>query len=74
MSLRMRREIYRVKREDIDYIRNTIESYDGMAIVRTIDPKKALIEVYIAPRCERFIEELIDSLKKDEGIEIDRYE
>ncbi len=74
MSLRMKREIYRVKRKDIDYIRNTIESYDGMALVRTIDPNKALIEVYVAPRCERFVEELIDSLKKDEGIEIDRYE
>lgn len=74
MSLRMKREIYRVKRKDIDYIRNTIESYDGMALVRTIDPNKALIEVYVAPRCERFVEELIDSLKKDEGIEIERYE
>ena len=74
MSLRMKREIYRVKRKDIDYIRNTIESYDGMALVRTIDPNKALIEVYVAPGCERFVEELIDSLKKDEGIEIERYE
>jgi len=62
--------IFQVRRKDIDYIRNTLESYDGMALVRTIDPYKALIEVYIAPGCEDIVLELIDSLKNKENIEL----
>ena len=27
-----------VDREEINYLRITLESYDGMAVVRTIDP------------------------------------
>ena len=65
--------IFMVKREDIDYIRNTLESYDGMALVRTLDPYKALIEIYISPRCEEWIYELIYSLKRREGIFFVRY-
>jgi len=28
----------RVNREDIHYLRTTIEAYDGMAVVRTVEP------------------------------------
>ncbi len=70
---KMRRLIFQVKREDIDYIRNTMESYDGMALVRTVDPHKALIEIYVAPRCERSVFELIESLRRREEINIIRH-
>ena len=71
---RMEKAMFRVKKEDIDYIRNTLESYDGMALVRTIDPSQALIEIYISPKCEEFINELIDSLKNREGVSFIRYD
>ena len=51
-----------------------MESYDGIALVRTIDPYKALIEIYIAPECEDLVDELIESLKHREGINFIRYE
>ena len=73
ISLKMKRVVLKVERKDIDYIRNTLESYDGMALVRTIDPSKALVEVYIAPKCEVFVKELIESLKK-EGLNLVEYE
>lgn len=69
---KMNKMIFQVNRRDIDYIRNTLESYDGMALVRTIDPYKALIEVYIAPGCEGLVLELIDSLKNKEGIKLSK--
>ena len=69
---RTNKMIFQVRRRDIDYIRNTLESYDGMALVRTIDPYKALIEVYIAPGCEGLVSELIDSLRIREGIKLTR--
>jgi len=70
----MHKVTFQVKRKDIDYIRNTMESYDGIALVRTIDPYKALIEIYIAPECEDLVDELIESLKHREGINFIRYE
>jgi hypothetical protein len=41
-----------------------------MALVSTIDPYVALIEVSMAPGCETLVLELIDALKKDEGLRI----
>ena len=57
-------------RREIHYLRFTLESYDGMAVVSTIDPHVALIEVSIAPGCEHLILELMDALRKDEGLRI----
>ena len=53
---------------EISYLRYIIESYDGMAIVRTIDPHEARIEVMIAPGCEAIVFELLESLRTDEDI------
>ena len=62
------RRIFRVDRREINYLRVTIESYDGMALVRTLDPQAAFIEICIAPGCEKMISELLDYLAKEESI------
>ncbi len=64
------RILLEINRKDINYIRITLESYDGMALVRTVDPKVAIIEVYIAPKCEKIIKDLIDNLIDKEGLKI----
>ncbi len=64
------RILLEINRKDINYIRITLESYDGMALVRTLDPKVAIIEVYIAPKCEKIIKDLIDNLIDKEGLKI----
>ena len=64
------RRVFRVDREEIGYIRFTLESYDGMATVTTLDPHAALIEVFISPGCEETVLELLASLKYDEGLHI----
>jgi len=64
------RHIFRVDRHEINYLRVTIESYDGMAVVRTVDPKEALIEIQMSPGCEKWIFELINSLAQGEEIRI----
>jgi len=61
---------YQVDRRDIMYLRATIESYDGMAVVRTLDPGAAVIELLIAPGCESRIEELVEDLRKRERLSI----
>jgi len=57
-----------VDRKEIHYLRFTLESYDGMALVSTIDPYLALIEVSIAPGCEKWVDALMDSLRTDEKL------
>jgi hypothetical protein len=59
---------YRVERKDISYLSWIIQSYEGIAVVKTIDPYKAIIELQISPGCEAIIFELLDALKKQEGI------
>ena len=62
------RRILKVDRHEINYLRVTIESYDGMAVVSTLDADMAMIEIKIAPGCESLIDELLFSLKSDEDI------
>jgi hypothetical protein len=62
---------FRVNRENIHYLRTTIEAYDGMAVVRTVDPWQATIELLIAPGCEDLISRLIAALREREGISLE---
>jgi hypothetical protein len=41
-----------------------------VGVVKTIDPHEALIEVRVAPGCERLFSELARSLKEDEAISL----
>jgi hypothetical protein len=61
---------FRVRRGDIAYLRTTIESYDGMALVTTLDPTQALIEIRVAPGCERFLFEMLAHLSKHEDLHV----
>ncbi|MFO7985734.1 MAG: DUF4911 domain-containing protein [Desulfatiglandaceae bacterium] len=59
-------------REEIGYLRFTLESYDGMAVVSTLDPHAALIEILIAPGCEERVMALLEALRKeDQGVRIE---
>lgn len=64
------RKVFHVDRSQIAYLRMTFESYDGMAVVRTLDPRKALIEVLVAPGCLDIIEELAEDMGKREGMKL----
>lgn len=61
---------FHVDRKEISYLRWVIESYDGMAFLKTIDPHQASIELEVSPGCEAFVFELIDNLRKHEHIKI----
>jgi hypothetical protein len=61
----------KVDRGEISYIRYTLESYDGMAFVKTLDPRESLIEILVSPGCEDLVCSLLDDLVKEEGIRLD---
>lgn len=60
-----------MERKDINYLRSSIESYDGMAVVKTLDPYRAYIEIQISPGCEDIVLELLDFLSGEEGLKIE---
>ena len=54
---------YRVDRREIAFIRFILEAYDGLAIVKTLDPQAGLIEFQIAPGCEQDVEMILEDLQ-----------
>ena len=64
------KKVFRVERREINYLRITIESYDGMAVVRTVDPTEALIEIQISPGCEDLLDKLLLDFRENENMKI----
>jgi hypothetical protein len=60
---------FRLHREDIAYFKFIIESYEGMAVVRTQDPREAVVELMVAPGWEKDLEEVLEGLRKEITIE-----
>jgi hypothetical protein len=60
----------RLHRKDIAYFKFILESYEGMALVRTRDPNEAVVELMVAPGWEKDVEEVLGSLSKEITIEI----
>ena len=60
---------FRLRRNDIAYFKFIIESYEGMAVVRTKDPWEAVVELMVAPGWEKDIEEVLEGLRREIQIE-----
>ena len=60
---------FRLRRKDIAYFKFIIETYEGVAVVRTKDPHEAVVELMVAPGWERDIDEILEGLRKEIPIE-----
>jgi hypothetical protein len=60
---------FRIRRQDIAYFKFIIESYEGMAVVRTKDPHEAIVELMVAPGWEKDLEEVLGGLRKEIPVE-----
>ena len=67
--------ILSIDRKEICYLQWIIESYDGMASMRTINPANGGIEISIAPGCKEEIASLIRYLREEGSIHVkaDKY-
>ena len=59
----------RLRRKDIAYFKFIIESYEGMAVVRTQDPHEAIVELMVAPGWEQDVDGVLEGLGKEIPIE-----
>ena len=56
---------FNLSRTRIAYLRFILESYDGLAFVRTLDPRQAVVEIGYPQSRSRDAEELIQALGKE---------
>jgi hypothetical protein len=61
-----------IDRKEICYLQWIIESYDGMASMRTINPVNGEIEISIVPGCKKDIVSLIKSLQQEGSIHVNK--
>jgi hypothetical protein len=60
---------FRVHPEDIAYLKFIIESYEGIAVLRTKDAREAIVEVMVAPGWEDDVTRILEGLKEEMAIE-----
>lgn len=60
----------RLQRKDIAYFKFIIESYEGMAVVRTKNPQEAVVELLVAPGREKELDAVLEGLSLEMPIEI----
>ena len=59
----------RLRRKDIAYFKFIIESYEGLAILRTQDPHEAVVELMVAPGWEEDVDEILEGIRKEIPLE-----
>ncbi len=64
---------YRIDRRQIFFLKFILEGYDGMAVVRTLDPKKGIVAVCMAPGCEDDVKMVLEDLSKEIMIKEDDF-
>jgi len=56
---------FRVNRRDMAYLKFIVESYDGLAVLRTVNPREGIVEWMIPPSLVEEADELIASLREE---------
>ena len=60
--------LYRINRKDISYLKFLLESYEGIAVSRTVDDKIALVEMMIPVGFYRTFNALVDDIAEETGM------
>ena len=61
-TLETTRRCYRVDRREISFVKFILEAYDNVAVMSTMDPHQAVVQVTIAPGCETLVDGIMNSL------------
>lgn len=57
--------LFRTDPVEIHYLRFILEACDGMAVLRTLDPKTGLVQVSVAPGREREADMVLAGLSRE---------
>ncbi len=53
---------YRMDRRQIAYFRFIVEGYDGIAVLRTVDPLQGRVVLHLSSSCEPELDELLEGI------------
>ena len=54
-----------VDRSQISYIKFILEAHDNLAVLSTIDSRRAVVQLRIAPGCERLVSEMMNDFSNE---------
>jgi len=63
------KKYYRADRRKISFLKFILEAYDGLAVLTTVDSKKGIVVINIAPGCEADVKMILQDLKQNVMIE-----
>jgi hypothetical protein len=69
VSLETIKKYYRIDRREICFLRFIFEAYDGIAVLRTLDPEQGAVVLHVSPGCEKDVEMILQDLKRNIMIE-----
>ena len=55
------RRFFRLNRSQISFVKFILEAYDNVAVMSTLDPHQAVVQVTIAPGCENLVDGIMKS-------------
>lgn len=58
------RRCYQVDRRQISFVKFILEAYDNVAVVSTVDSRRGLVQICIAPGCENLVDGIVDELSR----------
>ena len=56
---------FRIPSRDIAYMKFILESYEGLGVLRTIDPRNGIVELMVPPGLEKDLEMVLDGLGEE---------
>ena len=60
---------FRIPSRDIAYMKFILESYEGLGVLRTIDPRNGIVELMVPPGLEKDLEMILEGLGEEIPIE-----
>ena len=59
------RRCYQVDRSRISFVKFILEAYDNVAVLSTVDARRGLVQIRIAPGCEKLVDGIMADLSRD---------
>ena len=65
MKLETSSRCYRVDRSRISFVKFILEAYDNVAVLSTVDARRGLVQLRIAPGCETLVDGIVADLSRE---------
>lgn len=62
-------KIIKVERKDVCYISHLFEAYEGLAVIRTLDPRNGVLAVWISCDFYKDVISILENLKEEINID-----